>query len=64
MIYTLGTVKPRIAASAFVAPDAVIIGDVELAEESRPRLVLLYGGDSSQNRSGVDVVSWKNIDGL
>jgi predicted AAA+ superfamily ATPase len=36
----------------------------KLAEESRPRLVLLYGGDSSQNRSGVDVVSWKNIDGL
>ena len=45
MIYTLGTVTPRIATSAFVAPDAVIIGDVELAEESSIWFKAILRGD-------------------
>ena len=45
VIYTLGTVTPRIAASAFVAPDAVIIGDVELAEESSIWFKAILRGD-------------------
>jgi carbonic anhydrase/acetyltransferase-like protein (isoleucine patch superfamily) len=45
VIYTLGTVTPRIATSAFVAPDAVIIGDVELAEESSIWFKAILRGD-------------------
>src|SRR5437764_6661053 len=33
-IYALGDLEPRIAASAFIHPDAVLIGDVVIGEES------------------------------
>ena len=33
-IYALGDLEPRIDASAYVHPDAVVIGDVHLGPES------------------------------
>ncbi|MGH9184343.1 MAG: gamma carbonic anhydrase family protein, partial [Acidimicrobiales bacterium] len=33
-IYALGDIEPRIQPTAYVHPDAVVIGDVELAEEA------------------------------
>ena len=33
-IYALGDIEPRIHPAAFVHPDAVVIGNVEIGEES------------------------------
>jgi carbonic anhydrase/acetyltransferase-like protein (isoleucine patch superfamily) len=45
MIYALGDRAPVIAASAFVAPDAAIIGDVELADVSSVWFNAVLRGD-------------------
>ena len=45
MKFSLGDVTPHIADSAFVAPDAVVIGDVELAQDSSIWFNAILRGD-------------------
>ena len=47
-IYALGELTPRIHASAFVHPDAVIIGDVTLGAESSVWPSAVLRGDSAR----------------
>lgn len=49
-VYALGDVEPKIHPSAFIHPDAVIIGDVEIGEESSvwPSAVLRSDQDGSR----------------
>jgi carbonic anhydrase/acetyltransferase-like protein (isoleucine patch superfamily) len=46
-IYALGAVEPRIAPTAFVHPDAVIIGDVTIGPESSVWPSAVLRGDST-----------------
>jgi carbonic anhydrase/acetyltransferase-like protein (isoleucine patch superfamily) len=44
-IYALGDVEPRIHPSAFIHPDAVVIGDVEIGEDSSVWPTAVLRGD-------------------
>ena len=52
MIYAFNGKKPRIAASAFIAPGAVIIGDVEIGEDSSVFYGAVLRGDVNAIRIG------------
>jgi carbonic anhydrase/acetyltransferase-like protein (isoleucine patch superfamily) len=52
VIYALGDREPVIAASAFVAPDAAIIGNVELAHDSSVWFNAVLRGDIERIRIG------------
>lgn len=52
MIYAFNGKKPRIAASAFIAPDAVIIGDVEIGEDASVFYGAVLRGDVNAIRIG------------
>ena len=52
MIEDLGMVEPRIAATAFVAPSADIIGDVEIGENSSIWFQVVLRGDVAPIRVG------------
>ena len=47
-IYALGTLEPRIHPAAFVHPDAVVIGDVEIGEESSVWPCAVLRGDDGK----------------
>lgn len=47
-IYALGDIKPRIHAGAFVHPDAVVIGDVEIGDESSVWPCAVLRGDDGR----------------
>jgi len=51
-VYALGSVEPRIHPSAFIHPDAVIIGDVEIGEESSVWPCAVLRGDEGPIRIG------------
>jgi gamma-carbonic anhydrase len=51
-LYALGEVAPRIAASAFLAPGSVAIGDVEMADESSLWFNVVVRGDVAPVRIG------------
>ena len=51
-IYTFEGKTPRIAASAFIAPTAAIIGDVEIGEESNIWFHCVLRGDTNFIRVG------------
>lgn len=48
MIYALGDIEPRIHPEAYVHPDAVIIGDVELGPESSVWPSAVLRGDNAR----------------
>ena len=52
MIVTIGGKTPKIHASAFIAPDAIIIGDVEIGEGSSIWFGAVVRGDSGRIRIG------------
>lgn len=47
-IYALGDAEPAIAAGAFVHPDAVVIGHVEIGEDSTIWPTAVLRGDDGQ----------------
>jgi len=51
-IYALGDIEPRIHPSAFIHPEAVIIGDVEIGEESSVWPCAVLRGDEGLIRVG------------
>ncbi len=51
-IWALGNLVPRIAASAFVAPSATVIGDVEIGEDSSIWFGCVLRGDDQPIRVG------------
>ncbi len=51
-VYALGDVMPTIAAGAFVHPDAVVIGDVTIGEESSIWPSAVVRGDEGSIRIG------------
>ena len=52
MLYELEGIAPRIAADAWVAPDATVIGDVWLGERSTIWFKCLVRGDTNRIRIG------------
>jgi carbonic anhydrase/acetyltransferase-like protein (isoleucine patch superfamily) len=52
MIYALDGVAPRIAESAFIAPTAAVIGDVEIGAESSVWFHCVLRGDTNSIRVG------------
>jgi carbonic anhydrase/acetyltransferase-like protein (isoleucine patch superfamily) len=52
MFIEFGGKRPRVAASAFVAPTAVLIGDVEVGEESSIWFGVVIRGDNGPIRIG------------
>jgi carbonic anhydrase/acetyltransferase-like protein (isoleucine patch superfamily) len=53
-VYRLGDVSPQVAASAYVAPGASIIGNVVLADRSSVWFGAILRGDNETIRIGVD----------
>ena len=51
-IYALGDVEPRIHPSAYIHPDAVVIGDVEIGPESTVWPTAVLRGDEGPIRIG------------
>ncbi len=51
-LWALGNVAPRVADSAWVAPTATVIGDVELGPESSVWFACVIRGDASPIRVG------------
>lgn len=51
-IYALGDIEPRVHRAAFVHPDAVVIGDVEIGEESSIWPTAVLRGDDGKVRVG------------
>ena len=51
-VYTLGDVSPRIAASAYVAPSAAVIGNAVLEENSSVWFGAVLRGDNEEIRVG------------
>jgi carbonic anhydrase/acetyltransferase-like protein (isoleucine patch superfamily) len=51
-IYALGAVEPRIHPRAFIHPDAVVIGDVEIGEDSSVWPTAVLRGDEGVIRIG------------
>jgi carbonic anhydrase/acetyltransferase-like protein (isoleucine patch superfamily) len=51
-LYTLGGVSPRVATTAFVAPTAAVIGDVEIGEETGIWFHCVLRGDTNWIRIG------------
>jgi carbonic anhydrase/acetyltransferase-like protein (isoleucine patch superfamily) len=47
-IYTLAGIAPRIAASAWIAPTAIVIGDVEIGEDSSVWFGCVLRGDTNR----------------
>jgi carbonic anhydrase/acetyltransferase-like protein (isoleucine patch superfamily) len=51
-LYVLGGVSPRVAATAFIAPTAAVIGDVEIGEETGIWFHCVLRGDTNWIRIG------------
>jgi len=51
-LFSLDDIAPRIAASAFVAPNAIIIGDVEIGEEANIWFNCVLRGDTNLIKIG------------
>ena len=54
MIYTYKNFTPKVPKSVFVAPNAAVIGDVEIGEDSSIWFKSVIRGDVHQIRIGVD----------
>ena len=55
MLFALGGKMPRVAASAWIAPGAYVIGDVEIGERSTVWPGAVIRGDFSAIRVGENV---------